>query len=298
MEQLNAFLLEKKLSPGDQKIPSWIKNNAGWWADGLIGDSDFLQGIQYLIEQGIMVLPETKQGTSSGEAIPDWIKNNASWWAEGQIGDSDFLTGIQYLIQNGIITVEQELSPSIKSDDIDMDSLALDFTYEEANSELKENLNLYGISMSSMIEIRDPNIETYCSFFSDPAKQKLVEYCTSTEIIDLESRFLGNIHMVGSTEKPRLVLTILQANPQMNQIENIKTIFETVTETLVCDCWEDEKPGDYDTIKDWIEDMRNFHTRGDKSTSKSSPIRLDEKIIQIELTTNDDGYLWKLLVAR
>jgi len=44
--------------------------------------------------------------------------------------------------------------------------------------------------------------------------------------------------------------------------------------------------------------MRDFHTRGDKSTSKSSPIRLDEKRIQIELTTNDDGYLWKLLVAR
>ena len=202
------------------------------------------------------------------------------------------------VVENGIITVEQELAQSIKSDDIDLDSLALDFTYEGANSELKENLNLYGISMSSMIEIRDPNIETYCSFFSDPAKQKLVEYCTSTEIIDLESRFLGNIHMVGSTEKPRLVLTILQANPQMNQIENIKTIFETVTETLVCDCWEDEKPGDYDTIKDWIEGMRDFHTRGDKSTSKSSPIRLDEKRIQIELTTNDDGYLWKLLVAR
>ncbi len=35
-------------------IPEWIKNNAGWWADGAIGDSDFVLGIQFLIKEGIM----------------------------------------------------------------------------------------------------------------------------------------------------------------------------------------------------------------------------------------------------
>ena len=35
-------------------IPEWIKNNAGWWAEGAIGDSDFVQGIQFLIKEGIM----------------------------------------------------------------------------------------------------------------------------------------------------------------------------------------------------------------------------------------------------
>ena len=38
----------------DYQIPSWIKNNAKWWAEGTIGDSDFVQGIQYLITQGII----------------------------------------------------------------------------------------------------------------------------------------------------------------------------------------------------------------------------------------------------
>ena len=42
--------LEKK------EIPSWIKNNAGWWADGIISDKDFLSTIQYLIEKGIIKL--------------------------------------------------------------------------------------------------------------------------------------------------------------------------------------------------------------------------------------------------
>ena len=28
-------------------VPAWVKNNAGWWADGTIADSDFIPGIQY-----------------------------------------------------------------------------------------------------------------------------------------------------------------------------------------------------------------------------------------------------------
>ena len=35
-------------------IPTWIKNNAGWWADGSIDDASFVQGIQFLIKEGIM----------------------------------------------------------------------------------------------------------------------------------------------------------------------------------------------------------------------------------------------------
>ena len=37
-----------------QEIPSWIKNNAGWWANGDIDDDSFVGGIQFLIEEGIM----------------------------------------------------------------------------------------------------------------------------------------------------------------------------------------------------------------------------------------------------
>ena len=36
------------------EIPVWIKNNAGWWADGSIDDSSFVQGIQFLVQEGFM----------------------------------------------------------------------------------------------------------------------------------------------------------------------------------------------------------------------------------------------------
>ena len=89
------------------QIPDWVRSNAEWWAQGAIGDSDFVLGIQYLIKEGIMTIPETAQGTTSDDSqeIPSWIKNNADWWAQGLITDDDFVKGIQYLIEEGIMSV-------------------------------------------------------------------------------------------------------------------------------------------------------------------------------------------------
>ena len=41
-------------TPISTNIPVWIKNNAGWWADGAIEDDSFIQGIQFLIKEGII----------------------------------------------------------------------------------------------------------------------------------------------------------------------------------------------------------------------------------------------------
>ena len=88
------------------EIPSWIKNNARWWADNQIDDNSFVQGIQYMIKEGIMKIPATQAGTGIGSnQIPDWIRNNADWWAEGLISDKDFVLGIQYLIKEGIMRI-------------------------------------------------------------------------------------------------------------------------------------------------------------------------------------------------
>ena len=88
------------------EIPVWIKNNAGWWADGSIDDSSFVQGIQFLVQEGFMKIPITQQGDSAGSnEIPVWIKNNAGWWADGSIDDSSFVQGIQFLVQEGFMKI-------------------------------------------------------------------------------------------------------------------------------------------------------------------------------------------------
>ena len=86
-------------------IPAWIKNNAGWWADGQIDDGSFVSGVQWLISNGIMSIPPTEQGAGSDDAIPAWVKNNAGWWADEQIDDVSFISGIQWLISNGIMKI-------------------------------------------------------------------------------------------------------------------------------------------------------------------------------------------------
>ncbi len=92
----------------NNKIPDWIKNNAGWWADGQIDDNSFVEGIQFLIKEGFMNIPITEQGLASqNNKIPDWIKNNAGWWADGQIDDNSFVEGIQFLIKEGFMKLSK-----------------------------------------------------------------------------------------------------------------------------------------------------------------------------------------------
>jgi hypothetical protein len=85
-------------------IPDWVKKNAGWWVDGTLSNTDFLKGIEYLIQQGIISVSHTAKQQSS-DKIPDWIKQNAAWWSEGKIDDKTFVGGIQYLISIGVISV-------------------------------------------------------------------------------------------------------------------------------------------------------------------------------------------------
>jgi len=95
---------------GESTVPDWIKNTAGWWASEQIPDSAFLQGIQYLIKEGIMIVEiPTEIDSEAAEEIPGWVKNTAGWWAEDKIHDTTFVAGIEYLIGKGIIVVEQEV---------------------------------------------------------------------------------------------------------------------------------------------------------------------------------------------
>ena len=86
-------------------VPTWVKNNAGWWADGQIDDNSFVTGIQWMIENDIIQVPSTTRSSATSDEIPDWIKNTAGWWATDAIGENDFVNAIQYLIKMGIMSV-------------------------------------------------------------------------------------------------------------------------------------------------------------------------------------------------
>jgi len=98
-------------------IPDWLRDRARWWAYDQITDIDFVSGIQYLINEGIIQIEIIPVNEKNYKNIPIWIKNNAAWWAEGQITDEDFASGIKYLIENEIITVNLEETPEIQIED-------------------------------------------------------------------------------------------------------------------------------------------------------------------------------------
>ena len=89
----------------DPEIPNWVKNNAKWWSSSTISDSEFIDGIENLVEQGIISLPSSNVNLKHKQEIPNWVKNNAKWWSDGHISDQDFINSIQYLVKKGIIRV-------------------------------------------------------------------------------------------------------------------------------------------------------------------------------------------------
>ena len=50
----NESGFEQEEKPKNIVIPSWVKNNAEWWANGLISDADYASGIEYMIKEGII----------------------------------------------------------------------------------------------------------------------------------------------------------------------------------------------------------------------------------------------------
>ena len=99
------LVVDRKEAISEYQIPTWVKNTAGWWADGQIPDSAFIDGIEHLIKERIIVVPITESESEEESSIPQWIKTNAEWWANGQIDDKTFATGIEFLIKIGLIVV-------------------------------------------------------------------------------------------------------------------------------------------------------------------------------------------------
>ena len=86
-------------------VADWIKNNARWWASNQISDSDFITGIEHLIQEKVIIIPDSIKSTNTDQNIPDWIKNSADWWAQGIISDDEFVAALEFLVRNGIIRI-------------------------------------------------------------------------------------------------------------------------------------------------------------------------------------------------
>lgn len=88
------------------QIPSYFKNVASWWSDGLIDDFEFVNGIEYLITEEIIEIPNLSGNSNNSEnTVPDWVRQNIGWWSNGLTSDTELVNSIQFLVEKGIIQV-------------------------------------------------------------------------------------------------------------------------------------------------------------------------------------------------
>ena len=96
---------EINTQPNEQQlVPQWVKNNAQWWIENKVSTDEFVNSMEYLITQNIIVVSDV-ESSSNLVNIPDWVKLNIQWWTEGQTSDSEFISATEFLIENGIIKI-------------------------------------------------------------------------------------------------------------------------------------------------------------------------------------------------
>ena len=86
-------------------VAEWIKNNARWWASDQISDSEFISGIEHLVKEKIIIIPDSIKSTNTDQSIPLWIKNAAEWWGQDIVTDDEFVAALEFLVRNGIIRI-------------------------------------------------------------------------------------------------------------------------------------------------------------------------------------------------
>src|SRR3970040_2176998 len=50
--------LTENISAQEEILPSWLRNIAVWWGEDKISDQDFINALQYLVENKLLVIPE------------------------------------------------------------------------------------------------------------------------------------------------------------------------------------------------------------------------------------------------
>ena len=56
-----------------ESIPDWVKNNAAWWSDNQITDKEFLDAVEFLVKDGILIvdLPKSVKFSEDQQKIDD-----------------------------------------------------------------------------------------------------------------------------------------------------------------------------------------------------------------------------------
>jgi len=201
------------------------------------------------------------------------------------------LLGIGVVVSISIFSISENTSqPQSKS------IYEVGFTFNDVDK-IKKSLSTQKIFMSSPLEITDYTIGKYCPYFTDI--QHPIEHCATTVISDINGNSLGNINMGGTTDGPLMALAIIDSSPFLDSKQDVvNRVFQTMIETLVCDCWEDRQPGGFESVRTWLDTAAEKYTESTQRTLTSKIEGLENMKLILEITSTNENYLWTLIIIK
>ncbi len=171
------------------------------------------------------------------------------------------------------------------------------FTYYDIEI-IQTTLAKQDILVSTPVAITDHTVGEYCKYF-DKGLPRIVEYCTTTVVLDFEENTLGNINIGGDVNSPILAIANLETTTLESNQAEVLAVFETMIETLVCDCWEEEKSDDdIASISAWLDLVHKFYYDSEEREIKSQVDDLGSSVITLEITPKENSVLQTLIILK
>ena len=171
------------------------------------------------------------------------------------------------------------------------------FTFYDVEK-IKESLSEQNIFMSTPSPITDHTIENYCAIRADILST--ITYCTTTAIQDPNGKSLGNISMGGTPDNPIMAIAAIDSSTSFDsKSHEVEIVFETMVETLVCECWNEKQPGGFESVNDWLDAAKIKYAESSQSIPLKSTITgLGDETLILEITLKNDSHLWTLIILK
>ena len=171
------------------------------------------------------------------------------------------------------------------------------FTFYDVEK-IQESLSEQNIFMSTPSPITDHTIENYCAIRADILST--ITYCTTTAIQGPNGKSLGNISMGGTPDNPIMAIAAIDSSTSFDSKSNeVEIVFETMVETLVCECWNEKQPGGFESIATWINAAETKYAESSQTIPLKSTITgLGDETLILEITLKNDSYLWTLIILK
>ena len=171
------------------------------------------------------------------------------------------------------------------------------FTFYDVEK-INESLSKQNIFMSTPTPVTDHTIGNYCAIRDDILSS--INYCTTTALQGPDGKSLGNVSIGGTPDNPVMAIAVVESSPFLDsKFNEVEIVFESMIETLVCDCWNEKQPGGFESINSWISAAKIKYSESSQTIPlKSTVSGLGDETLILEITFKDESYLWTLIVLK